>query len=101
MDIYVKTPGLTETEFGGIVQSIMGTPAATPPPLKPGEKPTIIGKTAPPVVAPADAAARQLMGKPAGIYESDTQRVTWDGKKVTAIEAKKVAPAPAYNFGTF
>jgi hypothetical protein len=101
MDIYVKTPGLSETEFGGIVQSILGTSAATPPPAAPGEKPVTekFKKTA---AAPIAVFTAQLKGKPSGTYESDSWQVKWDGTTVTSSTPKApTKAAPAYNFGTF
>jgi len=103
MDIYVKTPGLSETEFGGIVQSIMGTPKAVTPEPPSGKKPiTEKFKRSVATIPPAVEFTTQLKGQPPGTYESDSWRVKWNGTTITSTEAKQPAKAaPAYNFGTF
>lgn len=103
MDIYVKTPGLSETEFGGIVQSIMGTPATTPPPAKPGEK-SVTERFKREAAAPIADFTKQLTAEKAkpGWHESASWRVYWDGTAITTTERKTApTPAPEYNFGTF
>lgn len=105
MDIYVKTPGLSETEFGGIVQGVLGVKGATATPEKPGEKKSVLEKNKPTATTapPTTQFTTQLIGKPAGVYESGSWRVKWDGKTVTSVEPKKPTSTLGefHNFGTY
>lgn len=100
MDIYVKTPGLSETEFGGIVQSILGAKGAPVVSEKPSGKP-VTEKYKPGTAITAEQVTKQLAGKKPGTYESDNYTVEWDGK-TAVIKPKSVKSATSpYNFGTF
>lgn len=111
MDIYVKTPGLSETEFGGIVQSILGAKSAEAPAVeKPaGKKSTAqkVTERAKPAVAqvPSEGEVARfvsvLTGKKPAVWGIGNYQVTWDGSKITKIEPRKSVEAPAFNFGTY
>lgn len=105
MDIYIKTPGLSETEFGNIVQGMVGKGAV---PSVSAEKPTT-GKpttekykpgttTAPPT---AEQVTKQLTGKKPGTYESNNWTVEWDGTKIISTKPKKATSELTHNYGTF
>jgi len=113
MDIYIKTPGLTETEFGNIVQGMIGVkgaPAAA-------EKPTA-GKPVTEKYKPGAAAPRVSEGlstsqiaqieeqarkdrKPNAVYESGSWSVEVRGGKVVNMTPKKSISTVPHNFGTF
>lgn len=111
MDIYVKTPGLSETEFGGIVQSILGAKSTEAPKV---EKSTAGKSTAQKVIERAKPITAQmptegevarfiavLTGKKPAVWGIGDYRVTWDGSKITKMEPKKPVEAPSINFGTY
>lgn len=104
MDIYIKTPGISESEFGNIVQAVLGTKSAEggkpPESAKKGEG--IIGKNIKtPEPAPAEQFTKQLTGKPAGTYESGKWRVKWSGTTITSIEPKQPAATAPNIYGTY
>ena len=107
IDIYAKTPGLSETRFGTIVHSVFGSPGtaapAAPAPTVKGEKPIIQRNVVnPPAAPPIADFTKQLQGQKPGVFESNSWRIRWDGTTVTSTEPiQPTKAAPAYNFGTF
>jgi hypothetical protein len=107
MDIYVKTPGLSETEFGGIVQSILGVKGAPATPEKPTEKRSMFEKfkeiIEPTPTSPDTNAqiTKQLTGKPADSYTINFKSgknvtVYWDGKEIAQKPSSTPQPYGTY-----
>lgn len=104
IDTYM-TSGGNEQFKGQMVRSIFSEGMVSKSAEKPGEKKSILEKNKPAAAAapPVTQFTTQLTGKPAGVYESDSWRIKWDGKIVTSIEPKKPTSSikELHNFGTF
>ena len=115
MDIYIKTPGLSETEFGNIVQGMVGkgaAPAAAPTAKLTTGKPVTEkykpATTAPPSEGLSTSQISQIEDqarrdkKPNAVYESQGWRVEVRGGKVINITPKKAgSEVPNNPYGTF
>lgn len=117
MDIYIRTPGLSETEFGNIVQGMIGKGAAPVPTEKPTGKGVVEkfrsrpGAAAPtPKPTPASLAPEVYASmlreskKGKGTWGIGAFEVDYDGKNVVAIRPRRETPGttPSINpYGTF
>jgi hypothetical protein len=110
MDIYVKTPGLSETEFGGIVTSILGTKTPVIPGKAGGEKKGgIIQKGTAEKSVQAEGLTMEQIAKVEeqakkenrlnAVYESSTMKIeVRDGKVVNFTPKKSTVQRP---YGTY